>query len=130
MFASQSSNEVGFYGTVYSLNGGGGFALSDFNGVTRNYSVFEITPEPGVWYHIVGMRTASNEYIVYVNTIPSTNNGSSTLSLTSNQPFIATNPAAPETFYGNMSVLRIYNRSLTQEEVQQNFNALRGRYGV
>ena len=33
-------------------------------------------------------------------------------------------------FPGNASVIQIYNRALTAQEIQQNFNALRGRYGV
>ena len=31
---------------------------------------------------------------------------------------------------GNWSILKVYNRALTQAEVQQNFNAIRGRYGI
>lgn len=34
-------------------------------------------------------------------------------------------------FYnGNLSICRVYNRALTPSEVQQNFNATRGRYGI
>jgi hypothetical protein len=29
-----------------------------------------------------------------------------------------------------MSSTRVYNRVLTQAEITQNFNALRGRYGI
>ncbi len=35
-----------------------------------------------------------------------------------------------ETFQGNISVSQIYNRALSATEVSQNFNALRGRYGI
>lgn len=31
---------------------------------------------------------------------------------------------------GNISVVQIYNRALSDQEIQQNFNALRGRYGI
>ena len=31
---------------------------------------------------------------------------------------------------GNVSDIQIYNRALTEEEIQQNFEALRGRYGI
>jgi hypothetical protein len=31
---------------------------------------------------------------------------------------------------GNWSILKVYNRALTQAEVQQNYNATRGRYGI
>jgi hypothetical protein len=30
----------------------------------------------------------------------------------------------------NVSAARMYNRALTAAEIQQNFNALRGRYGI
>jgi hypothetical protein len=31
-------------------------------------------------------------------------------------------------YNGNLSVCRVYNRVLTAQEIQQNFNALKGRY--
>jgi hypothetical protein len=37
---------------------------------------------------------------------------------------------SPETFQGSISVSQIYNRPLSAAEVSQNFNALRGRYGI
>lgn len=33
-------------------------------------------------------------------------------------------------FPGKISVFKVYNRELTSDEVQQNFNAVRGRYGL
>lgn len=33
-------------------------------------------------------------------------------------------------FTGNISLVQIYNRALTATEIQQNFNALRGRFGI
>lgn len=33
-------------------------------------------------------------------------------------------------FSGSIAVSKVYNRALTESEVQQNFNALRGRYGI
>lgn len=39
--------------------------------------------------------------------------------------------SAPDQFFGGkISVTRVYNRELTPAEVTQNFNALRGRYGI
>ena len=35
-----------------------------------------------------------------------------------------------EGFIGKIDVVRIYNRALTQVELKQNFNALRGRFGI
>jgi hypothetical protein len=33
-------------------------------------------------------------------------------------------------FDGKVSIARIYNRALTAAEVQQNYNATKGRYGL
>jgi hypothetical protein len=38
--------------------------------------------------------------------------------------------SASEYFTGGLSIVQLYNRALTAAEVSQNFNALRGRYGV
>ena len=35
-----------------------------------------------------------------------------------------------EAFIGSFSIVLIYNRVLTAQEIQQNFNATRGRYGI
>jgi hypothetical protein len=40
------------------------------------------------------------------------------------------NRAAAETWKGNASNVQAYNRALSAAEIQQNFNALRGRYGI
>ena len=37
---------------------------------------------------------------------------------------------APDTFKGNIAQVSIYNRALTPQEIQQNFNATRSRYGI
>ena len=34
------------------------------------------------------------------------------------------------TWNGEIAIFQIYNRALTAEEIQQNFNALRGRFGI
>lgn len=36
----------------------------------------------------------------------------------------------PEVFNGNISQTKIYNRVLTEQEIQQNFNATRSRFGI
>ena len=33
-------------------------------------------------------------------------------------------------FPGNVPIVRVYNRTLSQAEIRQNFNALRGRFGI
>lgn len=33
-------------------------------------------------------------------------------------------------WHGNISIIQIYNRALSESEIRQNFNATRGRYGI
>ena len=58
--------------------------------------------------------------------------GSSNVSYQSNRNFRIGNciGSAGREFNGNISNARIYNRALTAQEIQQNFNATRGRYGI
>lgn len=39
-------------------------------------------------------------------------------------------PASYTQYSGNLGVFQMYNKSLSTSEIQQNFNALRGRYGI
>jgi len=43
---------------------------------------------------------------------------------------IGKNPTYGEYWNGNVSFVQLYNRALTASEIQQNFNSLRGRFGV
>ena len=40
------------------------------------------------------------------------------------------NDAYAEHFFGDIALIRIYNRALTNLEIQQNFNSVRGRFGL
>jgi hypothetical protein len=91
-------------------------------------------PTIGTWYQSVGTYDGS--------TITQYTNGSSIATQTASS--IATDTTQPiriacrwdsqnaptDFFPGNIGVIRIYNRALTQTEVTQNFNATRWRYGI
>lgn len=96
------------------------------------------------WQHICAISTPTQKAIyrngvVYVNftnhgmtnNIPTSGNGSIPLCLMSLYPYnsgwVGNTAFSIE---GNMSLIRIYNRVLSADEVLQNFNALRGRYGI
>jgi len=40
------------------------------------------------------------------------------------------NPSTASQYWGDISQISIYNRYLTADEIQQNFNALRSRFGI
>ena len=129
IYASQSSNVSGFI-ALYYVNGLG-FALTDFNGSTRITTTHQTAVLQNTWYHVVGIRNASNQYVVYVNGVVSTTNSTSSLTLTASAPQIASNPATTgERFTGTIVSLRLYNRSLSAAEVLENYNAIKGRFAL
>jgi len=85
------------------------------------------------WYQLVGTWNAGTKLYINGSLVSST---SGTLGDTENNvPFqIANNRAAggaPGNFFtGNIANIKIYNRALNDGEVTQNFNALRGRFGI
>ena len=81
-------------------------------------------------YHVAVTRDASNIIRTYLN-------GSIRLSLTSTFNFTTNTynynigrTGFGEYFIGNVYNWRHYNRALTATEIQQNFDALKGRYGL
>jgi hypothetical protein len=130
IYASQSSNVAGFI-ALYYVNGSG-FALTDFNAVgVRTTTTHQTAVSQNTWYHVVGVRNASNQYIVYVNGVVSTTNATSSATLSASAPQIASNPATTgERFTGTMASLRLYTRQLSAAEVLQNYNATKGRFGL
>lgn len=98
------------------------------------HNTLGVSPTLNTWFHIVGTYDGS--------TLTQYNNGSvtgSTLSYSGTPSSggvtrIARRwddtTASTNLFPGDISVVRIYNRALTADEVSQNFNALRNRYGI
>jgi hypothetical protein len=81
------------------------------------------------WYHTIVTRL-NGIITVYVNGV---NTGSRTDSYnftSTNQTRIGTNSGSGEFFKGNVAVFRQYNIGLNNNQVTQNFNALRGRFNL
>lgn len=111
---------------------------------TQNHSLTFSTLATGNWEHIVAIVTPTQK-AVYRNGIinaaftnhnitlntPGFGNDSIPLSIMTLYPYgIGWGGLAGHAINGNLSVLKIYNRALTAAEIQQNFNATRGRYGI
>jgi cytochrome c oxidase assembly protein Cox11 len=72
--------------------------------------------------------TPSNNAIVYLNGSPVL---TTTVRHSNHTVQVMVGEANSSQFFGgNISQVSIYNRALTATEVSQNFNALRGRYGI
>jgi hypothetical protein len=85
----------------------------------------------GSWYNVVYVNNTNETGSLYINGLPEVVNQSSSLS--------GTNYFSPDYigrgyngryFSGKISSVSFYDRSLSTAEIQQNFNALRGRYGI
>lgn len=95
-----------------------------------NALISNTTINDGIWHYLVGTYngTSSSIYIdgVNVGSSPKTNN----LSLGSNTFKIGVNYTDGLFFSGSISSVQTYNRALSASEVLQNYNAMKGRFGI
>jgi hypothetical protein len=97
---------------------------------------------PGVWYMVTTVLDRSSNITMYVNGVQETLTGGNTISQWNNLDFQSINPARVGSytasdntnpvflFKGSISTVQVYFRTLSATEITQNFNALRGRYGI
>jgi hypothetical protein len=79
---------------------------------------------------IVVLRKNTSDTEFYINgVLVKTGSSSDTIGSVNNFR-MGTNTSGSETYNGNIYNVSIYNRALSTAEVSQNFNALRGRYGI
>lgn len=99
---------------------------------TTYYGQFPLTRTTGVWYNLTFVRT-NLVLSFYVNGVATgtpfslgadINLGVTTLWLMRSQH------ASSQNTLGDISAFHVYNRALSATEILQNFNALRGRYGL
>ena len=87
----------------------------------------------GTWYNLVLMREYATAWRWYLNGDLSNTNTTQyrTTDWTSSESYIGDHyNTNVYHFDGKISNVSIYNKALTAAEVTQNFNALRGRYGI
>ena len=102
-----------------------------FDGSWRNTTGF--APVLNTWYHVVGtyngstivqyLNGAQNSTLNYSGT--PTSGGAIRIARRWDDVVTSTN-----LFPGDISVIKIYNRALSLDEVTSNYNALRNRYGI
>ncbi|MFO7823912.1 MAG: LamG-like jellyroll fold domain-containing protein [Cyclobacterium sp.] len=101
----------------------------DINGAANVFSTYTFTPNQ--WYHLVVVYSKANQSVkFYVNGVM-TNEASTGLASPSilHQDFtIGSWNGTSRFFKGNMSLFKIYTRTLGLEEVQANFNQDKNRF--
>jgi hypothetical protein len=92
------------------------------------FGIFLTLPD-NEWHFLAFIRN-STTHTLYGDGITNTNSSTVTnTSLTSSQITLGTSVFS-DLYAGIISQVQIYNRALTQQEILQNFNATRFRYGI
>jgi hypothetical protein len=83
-------------------------------------------------WHIYSINWNGSSYDIWIDGSKKTTYGFGTLNLITNLTKISVgyNEGWNYWFSGNIASLSVYNRQLSDSEVQQNFNAIRSRYGL
>jgi hypothetical protein len=89
----------------------------------------------GNWIYVSfignGGSTGSRTLRLYKNGVQAGSTYTFDYNFTSTTPYIGANHSSlSECMGGNISSVSYYNRALSAAEIQQNFNALRGRFGI
>ena len=94
-----------------------------------------MTMSLNTWYHVVGTFQQGVAANIYVNSVLQNSVSGATVSSplvydTTNGIFIGYSEINASKMDGNIAIAKIYNRTLSADEILQNFNALRGRFGL
>lgn len=93
-------------------------------------SVTDFSQKLNVWMNIVGTYDGSTTRLYYNGRLDNSKASTFSYNVTACTIGGGTSAYSDGYFNGNIACTKIYNRALSAEEVLQNFNALRGRYGV
>lgn len=129
-FRIQISVSTGFTGSLYYLIGGvGGVGYSE-NFIGSGYNIAD-----GSWHQVTAVFDRSAQlgsYSVYAH-VDGILKGSRSIS-SGNEAFTANFPGISlgccSKYKGKMSKLTVYNRALSAQEVLQNYNATKARFGL
>jgi hypothetical protein len=112
--------------------------IANYEGYLKGTSIYwwdgtaerntNLTITSNIWYNIVYVRQSST-LKTYLN-YSSTTNTSVTFQGPVSGNLLIGKDQNSQNYQGSISSVQIYNRALSADEVSQNFNALRGRYGI
>ena len=82
-----------------------------------------------LWCNIVATINSTSKSI-YFNGIIDSSTAGETVGIDSNDVYIGNSPVVSQPFLGNISNVQIYNRALSAQEILQNYEGLKSRYGL
>ena len=83
----------------------------------------------GLWHHVIYTYDGSQTKFYLDGTLEQTVNKTGSLN-NGSAAALTIGDGDAYVFGGDISLVRVYNKALSAAEVAQNFNALRGRYGI
>ena len=98
-------------------------------GSTNMNAVYSATVSLNTWYHMVG-TSSSNNHVLYLNGVSRATSSTGTTFASSTDPYTIGQGITNQYHIGNIAKAAVYNRALTATEIAQNYNALKGRYGL
>lgn len=134
------SHEIFSKGSGLNSNGNFGWAVSyysvanqlyfDTYTTTTRYALTANHTNSTNWFHLA-VTFSSGTKIMYVNGVAVASNSSTphTIGNLTYSLMISETSSWPA-LSGTVPVFRYYNRNLTTDEIKQNFEAMRGRYGI
>lgn len=111
---------------------GGGVLVFMMQPSSSNWVVSDIPSNDNNWHHVVGTyeRSVSTAKIYIDNVLRNTNTAILIGPSSNTQPLVMGSRSGASGFGGSIGNVKIYNRALTSQEIQQNFNSIRGRYNI
>jgi hypothetical protein len=127
-YYSIGSNQTGFYGIGCASNGAPFFATTPGGGITILGNAGSIITNN--WYNLVGTRTNGVIRLYLNGNLVGTPVTSSGVFNTTNARIATNADASSEKLQGSVSALTLYTRSLSADEVLQNYNAQKSKFGL
>lgn len=105
------------------------FTLS-FHGLTQFKTTY--IPTPNVWQQVTVTVDASGNCLMYINGVLTVTTTGYTygIATTSSYLGIGAEPYSSEFFNGKISQVGVYSRVLSVDQIRQNYNAMKGRFGL
>ena len=123
-------------GLQFGYNPSVGFVFGTYRAGGFDSALSSTTAIANIWYHLTGLKLSTGYYL-YINgnliasTLTANNGGvAPTVLLLGLRQRDITYPSTTTYLNGNIANVKIYNRGLSESEIQQNYNATKGRFGL
>lgn len=144
-FIKRNGNQISYAGLIFNREANPNITGLNFrynnelgyhwNSNSSSYNwISGLAPPDGEWFMsaLTVTSTSATMYLCTSSGISTATNNISHGSTTLNDLIIGLDEGGAGNRYykGNIGTIQIYNRALSSTEISQNFNALRGRYGI